>query len=269
MSTAKKKQGPGKKPLSLTIDIGNGGQITIAERSNRLLSCAQLINSAISNIAVHYVEIGRTLLAAREMFTGDLEFGRWRMENTVIQSSQTALGLMNVAKHFGNDADLLQLPKSTLVALCSAPPRLIEEVREEVREGKNPTRQDIQQRKEDERNGNDATALAAAKRRRMEAEHVNQSVVPNRGTDRITERLNNTLALPLELRMKDEYASHWVKFGINDQCDGDPCSIEVVRLLHAAYTDGLTNDKLNDQIEKAYTEILAHFNINYQGDDAL
>jgi len=65
------------------------------------------IDQTVKQVARGKIRVGKLLIEARAVFAGDLEFGKWRMEHTMVQSKQHANYLMKVADRFGDAPKLI------------------------------------------------------------------------------------------------------------------------------------------------------------------
>ncbi len=96
------------------IDAGKGKWhhgLDAADLST-LTALAKDINKAVDQtvkqVARGKIRVGKLLLEARAQFSEDQAFGRWRKENTVIQSKQHTHYLMQVAERFGDAPKLIE-----------------------------------------------------------------------------------------------------------------------------------------------------------------
>ena len=83
---------------------------------------------------------GKFLCTARDEFPADQEFSKWRVANTDI-SKRVAERLMAVWREFGTE--LPDWNVSVMYELVSAPPSLVEDMRERYVEGDKPTRTEV------------------------------------------------------------------------------------------------------------------------------
>ncbi len=98
------------------------------------------IDSTVKSVARGKIRVGKLLIEARQFFSADQEFGKWRNENTMIQSKQHAHYLMQVAKRFGDAPKLIEgVNYSVLQELVLAEPEAIEWVEGRIAEGDPPT----------------------------------------------------------------------------------------------------------------------------------
>jgi len=98
------------------------------------------IDSTVKSVARGKIRVGKLLVEARQFFNADQDFGKWRNENTMIQSKQHAHYLMQVAKRFGDAPKLIDgVNYSVLQELVLAEPKAIEWVEERIDKGDPPT----------------------------------------------------------------------------------------------------------------------------------
>lgn len=98
------------------------------------------IDSTVKHVARGKIKVGKLLIEARQFFSADQEFGKWRNENTMIQSKQHAHYLMQVAKRFGDAPKLIDgVNYSILQELVLAEPEDIEWVEKRIDKGDPPT----------------------------------------------------------------------------------------------------------------------------------
>lgn len=119
------------------------------------------VQSVVSEAAKAQINVGRLLCEARDLFPSDEQFGKWRAENTPINSKESANKLMNLARQCGDGRltkELVEsLPISTLKELLTAPDSVIEKVVERIGAGSPPskteTRQMVKDAKDDDEGG--------------------------------------------------------------------------------------------------------------------
>lgn len=66
------------------------------------------IDQTVKQVARGKIRVGKLLVEARSMFSEDQAFGKWRKENTLVQSKQHAHYLMQVAERFGDAPKLIE-----------------------------------------------------------------------------------------------------------------------------------------------------------------
>lgn len=65
------------------------------------------IDKTVKHVARGKIRVGKLLLEARSHFIDDQAFGKWRKDNTMVQSKQHAHYLMKVAERFGDAPKLI------------------------------------------------------------------------------------------------------------------------------------------------------------------
>jgi hypothetical protein len=66
------------------------------------------VDTTVKQVARGKIRVGKLLLEARGLFIEDQAFGKWRKENTMVQSKQHAHYLMQVAERFGDAPKLIE-----------------------------------------------------------------------------------------------------------------------------------------------------------------
>lgn len=95
------------------------------------------IDSTVKSVARGKIRVGKLLIEARSFFSADQEFGKWRNDNTMIQSKQHAHYLMQVAKRFGDAPKLIEgVNYSVLQELVLAEPEAIEWIEGKIDAGR-------------------------------------------------------------------------------------------------------------------------------------
>ena len=243
------------------------------EMSTELAGIEKTIKTAASNVANGYIDIGKALLQARALFPGDLQFGRWREQNTPIETSHMARVFMQTAERFGARKDLHRLPATAMRALLSAPDSVVDDIEQDIQDDKPvPSRKEVVERKKgaqedpipddqepkkDDKPSTEEIAKEAARKRREALDNAPPSDAPQEDKD--AARMNNMLSLDLEFRIKNN-DSCWAVFGLNDQCDGDPCNKDVPHILYRYFSSELeADDPLLHKLNIAYDEINDYF----------
>lgn len=115
---------------------------------------ATLFDKTARDVAKAQINLGRLLNEARALIPGDLQFGKWREQNTPITNKSTANKLMNLAKQVGEgritQEMMDELPLSTLKELISAPDTVLTHVRDKLRDGEPVSRNDVRDLKANE-----------------------------------------------------------------------------------------------------------------------
>lgn len=118
----------------------------LAEAADKI---TKLHHETVNFVARKQIEVGQILLAAREKFPGDKEFGQWRETCTPIGSRQTAHKLMQLATQAGagriTEKLLDGLPTSTLFELLSAPDSVVNAIEEKVEAGEKPSQKEVRE----------------------------------------------------------------------------------------------------------------------------
>lgn len=132
------------------IDAGKGKwhHEVDAAGIGELTALARDINKAVDNtvkqVARGKIKVGKLLLEARAVFTNDMDFGKWRVENTLVQSKQHAHYLMQVADRFGDAPKLIEGANySVMQELVLADQSDIEWVEAKIADGDPPTVQEV------------------------------------------------------------------------------------------------------------------------------
>ena len=86
----------------------NLGALELSELSGLATDINKTVDQTVKHVARGKIKVGKLLLEAREHFhKDDIAFGKWRVENTLVQSKQHAHYLMQVAEQFGNATVLI------------------------------------------------------------------------------------------------------------------------------------------------------------------
>lgn len=105
------------------------------------------IDATVKHVARGKIKVGKLLLEARAMFIEDQAFGKWRRENTLVQSKQHAHYLMKVAERFADAPKLIEGANySVLQELVLAEQNDIEWVEKRIDEGNPPTMVETRER---------------------------------------------------------------------------------------------------------------------------
>lgn len=112
------------------------------------ISINQIVEETVSSVAQAKISIGKLLLEAREEFSSDLTFGKWRQENTLITSKQEANYCMAVAKKFADHKALIEHTSfAVMKELVSAPQELVDSVMEKAAKGEAPSVREVREEK--------------------------------------------------------------------------------------------------------------------------
>lgn len=94
------------------------------------------IDQTVKHVARGKIKVGKLLLEARAYFIDDQSFGKWRKENTMVQSKQHAHYLMKVAERFGDAPKLIDgVNYSVLQELLLAEQKDIEWIEQKIDKG--------------------------------------------------------------------------------------------------------------------------------------
>lgn len=106
------------------------------------------IDKTVKHVARGKIKVGKLLLEARGHFIDDQAFGKWRKENTMVQSKQHAHYLMKVAERFGDAPKLIDGANySVLQELVLADQQDIEWIEKKIDEGEPvPTVQEVRKK---------------------------------------------------------------------------------------------------------------------------
>lgn len=140
-------------PINSTIDGSkwhhNVDSVGIAKLTKISGEISSIVDETSVTVAKAQIKVGRLLNEARALIPGDLQFGKWREQNTPITNKSTANKLMNLAKQVGEGRITQEmvdaLPISTLKELISAPDTVVSVIREQIKEDPQqvPTRQEV------------------------------------------------------------------------------------------------------------------------------
>ena len=132
------------------IDAGKGkwhhniDAAGIGELSALATDINKAIDQAVKQVARGKIRVGKLLIEARALFVDDGDFGKWRKENTMIQSKQHAHYLMQVADRFGDAVKLIEGANySVMQELVLATPPDVEWVEKKIDAGDPPTVQEV------------------------------------------------------------------------------------------------------------------------------
>lgn len=105
------------------------------------------VDATVKHVARGKIKVGKLLLEARAMFIEDQAFGKWRKENTLVQSKQHAHYLMKVAERFHDAPKLIDGANySVLQELVLAEQKDIEWVEARIEAGDPPTMVETRER---------------------------------------------------------------------------------------------------------------------------
>ena len=148
---ATSKDGPAGSLQPLNTNRGkwtdNLGALEIGTLSALATDINKAIDQTVKQVARGKIRVGKLLLEAREQFDNDAQFGKWRKDNTMIQSKQHAHYLMQVASRFGDAVKLIDGANySVMQELVLADQKDIEWVESKIEEGEPPTVVEVRQK---------------------------------------------------------------------------------------------------------------------------
>lgn len=104
------------------------------------------VDTTVKQVARGKIRVGKLLLEARALFNADQDFGKWRVENTLVQSKQHAHYLMQVADRFGDAVKLIDGANySIMQELVLADQADIDWVEERIDAGDAPTKDEVRE----------------------------------------------------------------------------------------------------------------------------
>lgn len=106
------------------------------------------IDTTVKHVARGKIKVGKLLLEARAHFVEDQAFGKWRKENTMVQSKQHAHYLMKIAERFGDAPKLIDGANySVLQELVTADQQEIDWIEDKIDKGEPlPTVQEVRKK---------------------------------------------------------------------------------------------------------------------------
>lgn len=122
------------------------GALEIGTLSALATDINKAVDQTVKQVARGKIKVGKLLLEARAQFTKeqDAQFGKWRVDNTLVQSKQHAHYLMQVAERFGDAPKLIDGANySVMQELVLADQPTIEWVEKRIDEDDLPTVQEV------------------------------------------------------------------------------------------------------------------------------
>lgn len=234
----------------------------LAEAADKI---TKLHHETVNFVARKQIEVGQILLAAREKFPGDKEFGQWRETCTPIGSRQTAHKLMQLATQAGagriTEKLLDGLPTSTLFELLSAPDSVVNAIEEKVEAGEKPSQKEVREIR--------AEAAAPSTGQRGPTHQTDKPQVytnhakPKAEPESPEAKYNKILEKAFEFRvdafrdsgekLTDEWS--WVIFGIPPFAEGLPHK-EVVGVMHLHYLKDCFSDSIKATLNDAMARLM-------------
>jgi len=198
-------------------------------------------NSHAERAIASYLEVGKLLFEARQFFPGDLEYGKWRAENTTLSQSW-ANKLLKVHATYG-DKPPKELPISALAELTTLPKEKRKEMEKKAADPKQktPSVRDIK-----------------AEKRKVGADRVAEQLAkkPKVDTKSVEDIAQLFVDMPFEKRVKywqdgnQTVEDAYVLYGLPPYFDGAP-NIDTIILL----TTALWTEHKEGAINEAYAVI--------------
>lgn len=210
------------------------------------------IDSTVKQVARGKIRVGKLLIEARQFFNADQEFGKWRNDNTMIQSKQHAHYLMQVAKRFGDAPKLIDgVNYSVLQELVLAEPEAIEWVEGRIDEGDPPT---VQETRAEVKKGTSKKALKLGgnlKTVPMDAPNTPINALVQLGLVRRVEQV-------LEQGIKG-IEGHFIILGMDPdpQCPCHPDALMAIRQQWLEEADD--DDDLGHIVDTSYSAVFKEF----------
>lgn len=211
------------------------------------------IDTTVKSVARGKIRVGKLLMEARQFFSADQEFGKWRNENTMIQSKQHAHYLMQVAKRFGDAPKLIDgVNYSVLQELVLAEPEAIEWVEARIDEEDPPT---VAETRAEVKKGTSKKALALGGKLKaipMDAPNTPINALVQLGLVRRVEQV-------LEQEIKG-IEGHFVILGMDPdpQCPCHPDTLMSIRQQWLEEADD--DDNLAHIVDSSYSAVFKEFN---------
>lgn len=188
-----------------------------------------------------YIEVGRLLTEARQLFKGDKEFGQWRSENTTLSKSWTSRLLRVYGAYGDTPPDGLSI--STLAEIAGASPDLQDSVVERTAdpEQKTPSVRDVREEVKKER----ASVSSEAAREGISEERVIADRKKQAPTLSLEEKCQTGLELDIKERIevwatqkkKHTVEDAFVLLGLPPFFDGRPNMETIMVIAHALLWD--------------------------------
>jgi hypothetical protein len=209
------------------------------------------IDKTVKHVARGKIRVGKLLLEARQHFIDDQAFGKWRRDNTMVQSKQHAHYLMKVAERFGDAPKLIDGANySVLQELVLADQQDIEWIENKIDEGEPlPTVQEVRKKVK-------GTSM------KQKAKEGKLNTIPLATPNA---PLNAVVQLDLTLRIR-EVVNRGIK-GIEGDLiilgmDPDPqcpCHPRVLDAIHDLWQQGAQNKDENRAVTDSYNRVKEDF----------
>lgn len=200
---------------------------------------AKDINKAVDNtvkqVARGKIKVGKLLLEARALFTEDQAFGKWRKEETMVQSKQHAHYLMQVAERFGDAPKLIEGANySVLQELVLADQKEIEWIEAKIDAGEPlPTVVEVRE-KVNERKGTSKKGMAkTGNTKPLESPHASINLI-------VQMELHQRIQAVLDRQIKG-MEGHLIIIGL-DPDPQTPCNPDILEAI-SDYYESRANDE--------------------------
>lgn len=210
------------------------------------------IDTTVKSVARGKIRVGKLLLEARAFFNASQEFGKWRKENTMIQSKQHAHYLMQVARRFGDAPKLIDgVNYSVLQELVLAEPEAIEWVEERIEKGDPPS---VSETRAEVKKGTSKKALALGGKLKaipMDAPNTPLNALVQLSLQRRVEQV-------LEQEIKG-IEGHYIILGMDPdpQCPSHPDTLMAIRQQWLEEADD--DDNLAHVVDSSYSAVYKEF----------
>lgn len=248
-----------EKPAGSLEPIGHKGKWHEGIDASGLAQLAGLakdidktIDSTVKSVARGKIRVGKLLIEARQFFSADQEFGKWRNENTMIQSKQHAHYLMQVAHRFGDAPKLIDgVNYSVLQELVLAEPEAIEWVEGRLDKGDPPT---VAETRAEVKKGTSKKAL-------LQAGSTTKApmVLPNAPINAVVQmNLQKRIEQVLEQGIKG-IEGHYIILGMDPdpQC---PCHPDTLMAIRQGWLEEAgDDDNLAHVVDSSYSAVYREF----------
>lgn len=207
------------------------------------------------------ISCGKHLLAARERFKGDKEFGQWRKNELSISASHVTR-LMAVAREFGDNTDAMLLPIGTLAELIPASNELKQATIEKAKAGEKVTRAEVTAAKKAEKTESspppevEHKEVASAPVRADKKPSMGKTLEPWQRAQLILDKNIWQRLDMVEVRSGDDkQINAFIIFGIPPYSEGMP-SRDTITYIYSAVADNTDNAEVLDKLQTAYDIIM-------------
>ncbi len=209
------------------------------------------IDQTIKNVARGKIRVGKLLLEARAIFTEDQAFGKWRKQETMVQSKQHAHYLMQVADKFGNAATLIDgVNYSVLQELVLAEDKDIKWIEKKVEEGEPiPTVIEVREKVKESKGTSKKGIVHSNTTTPIQSPHANlNQIVQMEISLRIKAVLDRTIKSP---------EGDYIILGM-DPDPQTPCHPDALEAIRADLEESCTGDTLRI-VGNSYQKIFEEF----------